>query len=137
MLTDLGRMSVLVGRPVGEGPDLLVWNNWIGRSNEETVQARQDWMEGTREGEVKGYDGPYDPRSATFAGAAESTWTGALNCVFPEEVDRSKSAEEGPTPRTREAGRERVMPMERSFTPDSRRSGDSGAKPGVAGTTCW
>ncbi|WP_406513920.1 MULTISPECIES: hypothetical protein [unclassified Streptomyces] len=61
MFTDLGRMSVFVGRPVGEGPDLLVWNNWIGRSDEETVQARQDWMEGTRDGEVKGYDGPPIP----------------------------------------------------------------------------
>lgn len=35
--------------------------NWIGRSNEEIVQARQDWMEGTRYGEVKGYDGPPIP----------------------------------------------------------------------------
>ncbi|WP_443048544.1 hypothetical protein [Streptomyces sp. NBC_00272] len=61
MVTDLGRMSVFVGRPVGEGPDLLVWNNWIGRSDEETVQARQDWMEGTRDGEVNCYDGPPIP----------------------------------------------------------------------------
>ncbi|MEJ8641086.1 pirin [Streptomyces sp. MS1.HAVA.3] len=34
---------------------------WIGRSNEEIVQARQDWMEGARYGEVKGYDGPPIP----------------------------------------------------------------------------
>jgi hypothetical protein len=34
----------------------LFWN-WIGRSQEEIVQARQDWMEGSRFGEVKGYDG--------------------------------------------------------------------------------
>jgi hypothetical protein len=34
----------------------LFWN-WIGRSQEEIVQARRDWMEGTRFGEVKGYDG--------------------------------------------------------------------------------
>jgi HAMP domain-containing protein len=34
----------------------LFWN-WIGRSQEEIVQARRDWMEGARFGEVKGYDG--------------------------------------------------------------------------------
>lgn len=38
----------------------LFWN-WIGRSNEEIVQARKDWMEGTRFGEVEGYDGPPIP----------------------------------------------------------------------------
>ncbi len=34
----------------------LFWN-WIGRSQEEIVQARLDWMEGARFGTVKGYDG--------------------------------------------------------------------------------
>ncbi len=34
----------------------MFWN-WIGRSQEEIVQARRDWTEGTRFGEVKGYDG--------------------------------------------------------------------------------
>jgi len=34
----------------------LFWN-WIGRSQEEIVRARQDWMEGSRFGEVKGYNG--------------------------------------------------------------------------------
>ena len=34
----------------------MFWN-WIGRSQGEIVQARRDWMEGTRFGEVKGYDG--------------------------------------------------------------------------------
>ena len=34
----------------------MFWN-WIGRSQEEIVQARQDWMTGSRFGEVKGYDG--------------------------------------------------------------------------------
>ncbi|MGV9316683.1 hypothetical protein ACWDR0_31535, partial [Streptomyces sp. NPDC003691] len=32
----------------------MFWN-WIGRSQEEIVQARRDWTEGTRFGEVKGY----------------------------------------------------------------------------------
>ncbi|MCG8965840.1 pirin [Streptomyces sp. CL12-4] len=34
----------------------MFWN-WIGRSQEEIEEARRDWMEGTRFGEVKGYDG--------------------------------------------------------------------------------
>ncbi len=39
----------------------MFWN-WIGRSQGEIVQARQDWMEGASFGEVKGYDG--DPLPA-------------------------------------------------------------------------
>ncbi|GGZ36392.1 hypothetical protein GCM10010387_33070 [Streptomyces inusitatus] len=39
-----------------------MWWNFIGRSNEEIAQARSDWMEGTRFGEVHGYDG--DPLAA-------------------------------------------------------------------------
>lgn len=34
---------------------------WIGRSQEEIEQARRDWMQGTRFGEVKGYDGDLLP----------------------------------------------------------------------------
>jgi hypothetical protein len=34
-----------------------MFRNWIGRSQEEIEQARRGWMEGTRFGEVKGYDG--------------------------------------------------------------------------------
>lgn len=34
-----------------------VWWNFIGRSHEEIAQARQDWMEWRRFGEVTGYDG--------------------------------------------------------------------------------
>lgn len=34
----------------------MFWN-WIGRSQEEIVQAREDWMTGSQFGEVKGYDG--------------------------------------------------------------------------------
>ncbi|MGX1135093.1 hypothetical protein RKD49_007283 [Streptomyces glaucescens] len=39
-----------------------MFRNWIGRSQEEIAQARLDWMEGSRFGEVKGYDG--DPLPA-------------------------------------------------------------------------
>ncbi|MDQ0988468.1 hypothetical protein QFZ71_005751 [Streptomyces sp. V2I9] len=42
----------------------LFWN-WIGRSQEEIVQAREDWMEGKRFGEVKGYDGARLPAPAS------------------------------------------------------------------------
>jgi len=34
-----------------------MWWNFIGRSRDEIVQARDDWMKGTRFGEVQGYDG--------------------------------------------------------------------------------
>lgn len=33
----------------------------VGRSNEEIVQFRKGWMEGSRYGEMKGYDGPPIP----------------------------------------------------------------------------
>lgn len=34
-----------------------MWWNFVGRTQEEIVQAREDWAKGTRFGEVKGYDG--------------------------------------------------------------------------------
>jgi len=34
-----------------------MWWNFIGRSAEDIVQARRDWTEGRRFGEVQGYDG--------------------------------------------------------------------------------
>ncbi|MGX2993020.1 pirin family protein [Streptomyces sp. JNUCC 64] len=52
--SDAGLM-LLGGEPFAE--ELVMWWNFVGRSNEEIVQARKDWMEGTRFGEVKGYDG--------------------------------------------------------------------------------
>ncbi|MFI8954354.1 pirin-like C-terminal cupin domain-containing protein [Streptomyces sp. NPDC053495] len=33
------------------------WWNFVGRTDEEIRQAREDWMSGDRFGEVKGYDG--------------------------------------------------------------------------------
>ncbi|MEV6164836.1 pirin family protein [Streptomyces sp. NPDC052052] len=52
--TDAGLM-LLGGEPFEE--EIIMWWNFIGRDSEEIVQARQDWMEGRRFGEVKGYDG--------------------------------------------------------------------------------
>ncbi|MER6105419.1 pirin family protein [Streptomyces sp. NPDC001832] len=52
--TDAGLM-LLGGEPFEE--EIVMWWNFIGRSSEEIVQARRDWMEGRRFGEVQGYDG--------------------------------------------------------------------------------
>lgn len=46
---------LLGGEPFDE--KIVMWWNFIGRSSEEIVQARSDWMEGSRFGEVHGYDG--------------------------------------------------------------------------------
>lgn len=54
------RLVLLGGPPFGE--EIVMWWNFIARSTEEIAQARQDWMEGRRFGEVKGYDG--DPLPA-------------------------------------------------------------------------
>ncbi|MGW1405540.1 pirin family protein [Streptomyces sp. NPDC002403] len=52
--TDAGLM-LLGGEPFEE--ELVMWWNFIGRSHEEIEEARQGWMETSRFGEVKGYDG--------------------------------------------------------------------------------
>ncbi|MEU6733355.1 pirin family protein [Streptomyces physcomitrii] len=52
--SDSGLM-LLGGEPFEE--ELIMWWNFVGRSQEEIEQARADWMEGSRFGEVKGYDG--------------------------------------------------------------------------------
>ncbi|MFF0506718.1 pirin family protein [Streptomyces fimicarius] len=57
-VSDAGLM-LLGGEPFEE--ELVMFWNWIGRSHEEIAQAREDWMNGTRFGEVKGYSGPPIP----------------------------------------------------------------------------
>jgi redox-sensitive bicupin YhaK (pirin superfamily) len=52
--SDAGLM-LLGGEPFGE--ELIMWWNFIGRTQEDIAQARSDWMSGSRFGEVKGYDG--------------------------------------------------------------------------------
>ncbi|MGY0057724.1 pirin family protein [Streptomyces sp. LZ34] len=49
------RMVLLGGTPFGER--IVMWWNFIGRSQDDIEQARSDWMTGSRFGEVKGYDG--------------------------------------------------------------------------------
>lgn len=50
---------LLGGEPFEE--EIVMFWNWIGRSHDDIAQAREDWMNGTRFGEVKGYDGPPIP----------------------------------------------------------------------------
>ncbi|MER5495857.1 MULTISPECIES: pirin family protein [unclassified Streptomyces] len=52
--TDAGLM-LLGGEPFEE--EIVMWWNFIGRTDEEIREAREDWTTGTRFGEVKGYDG--------------------------------------------------------------------------------
>ncbi|MCX4656719.1 pirin family protein [Streptomyces microflavus] len=53
-LSDAGLM-LLGGEPFEE--EIVMFWNFIARSGEEIVQARKDWEEGSRFGEVQGYDG--------------------------------------------------------------------------------
>ncbi|MEU6844910.1 pirin family protein [Streptomyces sp. NPDC046716] len=55
------RVILLGGPPFGE--EIIMWWNFIGRTHEDIVRARADWMAdtgtgtGARFGEVRGYDG--------------------------------------------------------------------------------
>ena len=51
-----GAVVVLGGEPLGE--PLVLWWNFVCRSGDEVVQAREDWAGGDRFGEVVGYPGP-------------------------------------------------------------------------------
>ncbi|MFD7186103.1 pirin family protein [Streptomyces sp. NPDC059904] len=48
-------LMLLGGEPFDE--ELIMWWNFIGRSQDDITQAREDWTSGSRFGEVKGYDG--------------------------------------------------------------------------------
>lgn len=52
---DRARAVLLGGTPFEE--DLVIWWNFIARSDAEIRQAREDWMTGDRFGEVHGYPG--------------------------------------------------------------------------------
>ncbi|MEE1787120.1 pirin family protein [Streptomyces sp. SP17BM10] len=49
------RTVLIGGTPFEE--EIVMWWNFIGRSGDEIVQARNDWEKGSRFGEVHGYDG--------------------------------------------------------------------------------
>ncbi|MFC8898853.1 pirin family protein [Streptomyces cinereoruber] len=53
-LSDAGLM-LLGGEPFAE--EIVMWWNFVGRTDEEIRAAREDWMASDRFGEVKGYDG--------------------------------------------------------------------------------
>ncbi|WP_432104743.1 pirin family protein [Streptomyces sp. bgisy091] len=48
-------LMLLGGEPFEE--EIVMWWNFIGRSQEDISRAREDWMEGVRFGDVNGYDG--------------------------------------------------------------------------------
>ncbi|MFF8507063.1 pirin family protein [Streptomyces sp. NPDC015492] len=48
-------LMLLGGEPFEE--EIVMWWNFVGRTDEEIRAAREDWMSGDRFGEVKGYDG--------------------------------------------------------------------------------
>ncbi|MER5731459.1 pirin family protein [Streptomyces sp. NPDC002138] len=52
-------LMLLGGEPFEE--EIVMWWNFVARSDEEIREARAQWMGGTRYGEVKGYDGPPIP----------------------------------------------------------------------------
>jgi len=58
--SDHGARAILLGGTPYED-DLVMWWNFVGRSHEEIVQARDDWAEGDRFGLVKGHDGARIP----------------------------------------------------------------------------
>jgi redox-sensitive bicupin YhaK (pirin superfamily) len=51
-----GRVLLIGGPPFPE--TILMWWNFVARSPEEIAQARADWQEQRRFGEVKAYNGP-------------------------------------------------------------------------------
>jgi quercetin 2,3-dioxygenase len=50
-----GEVLLLGGEPFDE--EIIMWWNFIGRTHEEIVEDREDWMAGRRFGPVVGYDG--------------------------------------------------------------------------------
>jgi len=64
--TGAARLFLLGGAPFEE--ELVMWWNFVARSHEEVVAAREDWAAGRRFGVVHGYDGdplPAPPMPAT------------------------------------------------------------------------
>ena len=52
---DAGQLLLLGGEPFAE--EIVMWWNFIGRSHDEIVADREDWMAGRRFGPVRGFDG--------------------------------------------------------------------------------
>ena len=60
--TDPARLILLGGEPFEE--QLVMWWNFVGRSHEDIVQARDDWQAGVGFGAVEGFDGDRLPAPA-------------------------------------------------------------------------
>ncbi|MEE4496241.1 pirin family protein [Streptomyces sp. BE230] len=60
-VSDAGLM-LLGGEPFEE--EIVMWWNFVGRTQDEITQAREDWMNGDRFGAVRGYDGASLPAPA-------------------------------------------------------------------------
>jgi redox-sensitive bicupin YhaK (pirin superfamily) len=56
------RLLLLGGEPFEE--QLVMWWNFVGRSHEDIVQAREDWQAGVGFGQVTGFDGDRLPAPA-------------------------------------------------------------------------
>jgi redox-sensitive bicupin YhaK (pirin superfamily) len=54
--SDAARVLLIGGAPLGE--TILMWWNFVARTTDEIVAAREDWEAGRRFGEVRDYDGP-------------------------------------------------------------------------------
>ncbi|MFI7361285.1 pirin family protein [Streptomyces sp. NPDC050149] len=59
--SDAGLM-LLGGEPFEE--EIVMWWNFVGRTQDEIVRAREEWMNGDRFGNVRGYDGAPLPAPA-------------------------------------------------------------------------
>ncbi|WP_406089487.1 pirin family protein [Streptomyces sp. NBC_01013] len=59
--SDAGLM-LLGGEPFEE--EIVMWWNFVGRTQDDITQAREDWMNGDRFGAVRGYDGAPLPAPA-------------------------------------------------------------------------
>ncbi|WEH36992.1 pirin family protein [Streptomyces sp. AM 4-1-1] len=57
-VSDAG-LLLLGGEPFEE--EIVMWWNFVGRTQDDITQAREDWMNGDRFGTVHGYDGPPIP----------------------------------------------------------------------------
>ena len=58
-LAGSARLLLIGGAPFGES--ILMWWNFVARTQEEIVAAAEDWAKGDRFGPVRGYDGPPMP----------------------------------------------------------------------------
>jgi quercetin 2,3-dioxygenase len=61
-VTAESRLALLGGEPFGER--ILMWWNFVARTQEEIAQARRDWEQGDRFGSVPTYGGPRIPAPA-------------------------------------------------------------------------